>query len=459
MAVNGEPKDRGHWSGPLPFIMASAGAAIGLGNIWKFPYITGMNGGGAFVLFYLLCIALVGLPLLISEMLMGRKAERDTVGSFLELGHQRAGGKAWAGFGWLAVITCGVLLSFYAVIAGWAMDYVVKSVTGAFWAVPAAEVPALFDALLANPWANVIYAGLFMLLTAGIVVGGVKGGLEKANNILIPTLFILLTGLMIYGLTQKGAGQALAFMFAPDFSKLTGAGMLEALGHAFFSLGLGMGVMIVYGSYLGKGTSLVKAAISIAFLDTLIALMAGVMIFSMVFTYGLEPGAGPGLIFQTLPVMFAGVPGGGILATLFFVLLTFAALTSSISLLECVVAYVVDEDHLSRGKAVAISGAAIFGLGIFSALSFNVLAGVKLLGERNIFDTLDFLVSNLALPLGGLGVAIFTGWVMLVPDVKDEFQDNALERFSRVFWRFCIRFVAPFGIIAVLLFSLGVIKF
>ncbi|MFP5502402.1 MAG: sodium-dependent transporter [Candidatus Sericytochromatia bacterium] len=457
MATNGN-NDRGHWSGPLSFVLAAAGAAIGLGNIWKFPYITGVNGGGAFVLIYLLCIAFVGLPILISEMLIGRHTQRDTVGAYLKLSAGKPGGKAWSVFGWLAVVTCGVLLSYYSIVAGWTIDYFIKAITGTLARTEVEQIPGLFDTLVANPWLNLGYLALFMVMTTTIVAGGIKGGVEKANNILMPALFGLMTILLVYASTQKGFGAALTFLFAPDFSKLTAHGLLEALGHSFFTLSLGMGTVIVYGSYLNKGTSLVKAAISVAFLDTLIALMAGMTIFSIVFSFGLEPASGPSLIFKTMPVLFALLPGGMLLASLFFILLAFAALTSTISMLEVVVAYVVDEDHLSRKTASMIAGGVIFLLGILSALSNSTLSGVKLLGDRNIFDSFDFLVSNVSLPIGGLAAAVFTGWLLSRQAADDEFEATGFEKGSRAFWRFCVRFVAPVAIIIVLLNSVGLIK-
>ncbi len=318
---------RGNWGTRVGFILAATGSAIGLGNIWKFPYITGVYGGGAFVLVYLFCVLLIGLPLMIGELMIGRRTQKNPVGAFKALHHKKS---IWQITGWLGIASGFLILSYYSVVAGWAIAYIFKAAAGFSGSTEA--IQSQFGALVTSPQSSIMWHTIFMGLTIAIVVGGVKNGIERWSKILMPMLFTLLLGLMIYGLAFTDGGmQALSFLFSPDFSKLTAEGVLSALGHAFFTLSLGMGAMLTYGSYMKKETNLMKDAITVSFLDTLIALMAGVAIFSMVFNYDLEIAAGPGLIFKTLPVLFAQT--GRWISIPFFVLLSFAALTSAISLL------------------------------------------------------------------------------------------------------------------------------
>ncbi len=454
MTDTGNPS-RGNWTGSTAFVLVAAGSAIGLGNIWKFPFITGMNGGGAFVLVYLLCIAIIGLPILAAEMLIGRKGGRGPVTTFATLASKERGGKAWSVFGWMAVITAFILLSYYSVVGGWTIAYAVKTVSGAFSADVVEEIPGMFDAFVTNSTQVVLYHLLFMTVTIVVVIGGVQGGIERAAKILMPALGVLLLILLGRSLVSDGAGKALTFMFYPDFSKLTPAGILEAMGHAFFTLSLGMGAILVYGSYLKKEESILKAAVAVGVLDTVIALAAGVMIFGIVFSFDLEPAAGPSLIFKTMPVLFAQMAGGTFFALLFFLLLAFAALTSAISILEVVVAYVVDHEIMNRKLATLVFGGIIFLIGILSALSFGELEGVKLIGERGIFDSLDYLVSNWSLPLGGLGVTLFAGWALETKVVKDELADDPWSKPLFTAWYALIRYVAPAAVVIVILSSVG----
>lgn len=456
-----ESQKRETWSSSLGFVLAAVGSAVGLGNVWKFPYITGENGGGAFVLVYLVCIAVVGLPLLIAEMTLGRRSQKEPVGAFSSLARPERGGKIWGVFGWLAVVTAFLLLSFYSVVGGWTIGYLVKALGGAFTPETAANSGEVFNSFIGDPVQSTFYHAIFMAGCIGVVLGGVSHGIERAAKVMMPAFALLLLILLGYSLTTEGAGEALHFMFYPDFSKLTAAAVLEALGHSFFTLSLGMGVMIVYGSYLGKKDSIFKSGLAVAIADTAIALIAGVTIFGIVFSAHKEPGAGPGLVFVTLPSLFANLPLGNFWAAMFFLLLGFAALTSGISILEVAVAYFVDERGFSRRTATLVFGAIIFALGLLSVLSTSTLADFKfaLPGKEpmTIFDTLDYLISNWALTIGGLGVALYAGFGVSKDQLWDELKDDVLGRVGFAGWLVVTRFVAPVAVVLVLLHSVGVI--
>lgn len=400
-------KNRGHWSGSLGLILAASGSAVGLGNIWKFPYITGVNGGGAFVLIYLVCIALVGLPVLIAEMAVGKESQADVLDAFSELRGKKS---KWVSIGWLGLASAFLILSFYSVVGGWVLDFEVKSLMMKFNTVDDTEISGYLGSLFSSPGTLIFWHSIFMVMTIAIVIKGVSGGIEKASKILMPVLFLILIGLGIRVMFLDGFSEALKFLFYPDFSKLTWEGVLEAVGHSFFTLSLGMGAMLTYGSYIGKRQPLVKSALIIGLLDTVIALVAGLIIFSVVFTYQGEPKAGPTLMFVTLPLLFKKLAGGSIIAILFFMLIAFAALTSAISLLEVVVSALVTKKEWSRVKATLLSGIVIWALGILCALSFNVLGDFKPLFDKNVFDLFDALTSKIFLPLGGLLIAVFFGW-------------------------------------------------
>ncbi len=444
-------RKRGLWSSRLGFIMASAGSAVGLGNIWKFPYIAGMHGGGAFVLFFIFCILTVGIPIMVAEMVIGRHTHKDPVGAFREIR-----GGMWIAVGWLGVIAGFVILSYYCVVAGWTIDYLWLSLKGAFSGRNAAQVPELFSGLLANDMRQVFWQAVFMGLTVLIVLGGVRDGLERASKVMMPILFLILVSLAVMGLLSPGSAQALSFLFTPDWSKLDPPSMLEALGHAFFSLSLGMGAMLTYGSYADEKTNIPSVAITVSVMDTCVALLSGMAIFPIVFTYGMAPAAGPGLVFKTLPITFSMMPGGSVIATLFFLLLLFAALTSAISLLEVVVAYYCDEKKWDRKKATLLMGLLIFLLGVPSALSNNLLKDVHFIGGRNFLDSIDMLATNYVLPLGGLLMAVFTGWVLTTRLARAEIEKGAVRFHLYPVWHFLIRYVAPVLVALVLLNKIGV---
>ena len=443
---------RSHWASKLGFIFAAAGSAIGLGNIWKFPYITGQNGGGAFVLVYLACIVLIGLPVMIAEFLIGRHAQRDAVGAFEVLEGPRS---PWCMIGWMAVIASFVLFSFYAVVAGWSFAYVFKSFTSGFAGQTPEQINSIFGKLVSNPIQVLSWQLAFVAATALIVLGGVRGGIERWSKLLMPALFLLLTLLFVQGMLSPGAGLALNFMFRPDFSNLSSTSVLEALGHAFFTLSLGAGSMITYGSYLERKSDLFPLAIRITLLDTVVAIMAGLAIFPVVFAAGLEPGAGPGLVFQTIPIVFAELPFGNMLAAIFFILLSFAALSSSISMLEVSVAYLIDSRDWSRLSATFTLAAAAFILGIPCALSFNRWVGFTPLFGKTFFDFYDLTASSYMLPMGGLMVAIYAGWAWKSDEEKSELIGQSDRAWLFPVWHFILRYIAPGAVLLVLLNQIG----
>ncbi|MGB5286870.1 MAG: sodium-dependent transporter [Ignavibacteriaceae bacterium] len=447
------------WGSKVGFILAAAGSAIGLGNIWKFPYITGENGGASFVLVYLICIAVIGLPVLIAEILIGRTTQRNPVGAFYKLSNS----KLWAVIGGMGVIAGFLILSFYAIIAGWSIGYIVEALNGNFflWPEPAASADH-FQELVSNITWIFGYFAFFMILTMVIVFSGIQKGIERASKVMMPILLILLVILMIRGLTLEGASKGLDFLWNPDWSKITASTILLALGHAFFTLSLGMGAMLTYGSYMSDKDSIPVSALQIVILDTLIALIAGTAIFTSVFAVGLAPDAGPGLIFHTLPGVFALMPGGYFFSILFFISLTIAALTSSISLLEVVVSFFVDELKWKRHTAAVVISAFIFTLGIPSALSFNLFSDIKIFGF-DFFGLVDFIASNILLPLGGLFIAVFVAWVWgyerAIPNLRkgaEKFFDNYSLMSSA--WKIFLKYFSPVLIFLVFLYSIGLLE-
>ncbi len=449
---------REQWGSRAGFILAAAGSAIGLGNIWRFPYLAGENGGAAFIFVYIFCVLLIGIPVLIAEVLIGRSVHKNPVGSFKSL-HPSP---FWDFVGGIGVIAGFVILSFYTVVAGWTLAYIYEAITGNLLQYSLPDIAqSHFSDLLASPYWNVGLLTLFMLLTMAIVYFGVQKGIERGSKIMMPMLFILLLILMIRGLTLDGASKGLEYLFNPNWSKINTGVVLAALGQAFFSLSLGMGAMLTYGSYMSKKDNLPIASIWIATLDTLVAIIAGISIFTVVFATGQNPDVGPSLIFRTLPVVFTKIPGGFYFSILFFIALTLAALTSTVSLLEVVTAYFVDEKGWSRRKAVVVFGFAALLLGIPSALSFNLLADFKF-GRFTFFDISEFLSSNLLLPLGGFFISIFVSWVWGFDKVKNEIRQGAESLFDKHpellnYWKFILQFVAPVLIIIVLLSSIGII--
>ncbi len=446
---------RSHWNSRWTFMLATAGSAIGLGNIWKLPYMIGVNGGSAFVLVFVVCIFLVGIPLMMTEILLGRRAQKNPLDGMQALAIEAKVSTAWKYLGGMGMLTGLLILSFYSVIGGWVLAYIIEAANGSFSQISATQSTANFDALLASPLRLLGWHSIFMFMTMGVVAHGVNSGLEKANNILIPSLFALLLVLLGYSMSVGDMHAAFQFMFKPDFSKITPVAVLSALGHAFFSLSLGMGAVMVYGSYLQRNVSIARTTIYIALADTILGLLVGLAIYSLVFANHLAPNSGPGLIFQTLPIAFGHMPAGSFIGMLFFILVAFAAWTSSISLVEPAIAWLVENTNIKRHVAAWSIGIAVWLLGIAVVLSFNEWKAIKIIFELNIFETLDKLTSTILLPLGGLLMAIFAGYFMRRDHAQEELDLN-----NNAFglWRIANNFIAPIAILAIFLYLLNFIK-
>lgn len=447
----------GQWSSRFTYMLAATGAAVGLGNIWKFPYIMGENGGGAFVLVYLICIILLGIPIMMAEVLIGKRGRQSPGNSVRKLAKEANANKAWATCGWMGVIAGYLILSFYAVIAGWALAYVLKSGGGDLAAQSAEQIGQTFDSFVSDPIQLLIWTTLILFSTSFVVAKGVQKGLEKAVNYAMPAMLVLLLGIAGYSATYGNFGQAFEFMFAPDFSKLTAEGVVVAMGHAFFTLSLASGVMMMYGAYLPKGTSILKTSIWISVADTLVALVAGLAIYPIVFANGMEPDAGPGLIFKTLPIAFNEMPGGAILGTLFFMMLVFAAFTSAIALIESSVAWLIERRGLRRWQAAAFAGFVLWVLALGSIFSFAEAdwAMLSISGfEKSIFDTIDYLTANIMLPVGGLMTALFVAHIM---DKQIVSKEVGLSGIGFKIWHFTLSWLAPAGIVYVFLKLVGIL--
>ncbi|MEZ5510929.1 MAG: sodium-dependent transporter [Gammaproteobacteria bacterium] len=451
--MKNEQSIHGIWTHRWTFILAATGSAVGLGNIWKFPYMTGVNGGAAFVLIYLIFIACIGIPVMLAEILLGRRGRSSPINTMHLLADEAKATRFWGGIGWMGAVAGLLILSFYSVVAGWAVAYTWLTVQGTFAGESADQVVATFGNLLANPKELVWWHTLFMGMTLSVVVHGIHKGLERAVRFMMPALFLMLLGLLIYSMTLDAFGRSVDFMFSVDFSRLNRESILSALGHSFFTLSLGMGAIMAYGAYMARGQNLAKTVVTIGVLDTVVALMAGLVIFTIVFQNGLEPAAGPSLMFQTLPLAFASMPGGVVIGSVFFLLVTFAAWTSAISLAEPAVAWAVEATRLTRLQASLIVAVIAWTLGVGCALAFNRWAEVKFTVEGlfslNFFDLLDKLTTNIMLPLGGLLICIFVGWVMDRAIVRAEADLHHPQLYRA--WSFLVQIVAPAGILVVML--------
>ena len=441
--VSGRESIHGQWSSRWVFILAATGSAAGLGNIWRFPYVTGENGGGAFVLVYLACVVLVGVPIMTAEILLGRRGRCSPINAMAALAKEEGAHSSWCLVGWMGVFAGFLILSFYSVVAGWSLAYVFYIAGGVFEGATVSTSQDMFKALTNSAGRLLLWHSLFMAMTMIVIARGVRGGLEQAVKFLMPALFALLVVMVGYAIGTGDFGGALTYLFEPDFSKVTGSTIMTALGQAFFSLSLGMGAIMIYGSYLPSGVSIPETSFIIAGVDTVVALLAGLAIFPIVFGYGLEPGQGPGLVFVTLTIAFGHMPGGQLFGALFFVLLTVAAWTSAISVLEPVVAWLVESAGWGRVKSCLVGGTCAWLLGLGALLSFNEWAGFRP-GGRNFFDWAEFLSTTVLLPLGGVLIAIFAGWQMARSSSMNEFGtgDSALYRA----WLVLTRFVAPVGV-------------
>lgn len=445
----------GQWTSRWAFILAATGSAVGLGNIWKFPYITGENGGGAFVLVYLACIAAIGVPAMMAEIMIGRRGRQNPICTMRSLAKEEKASPYWKYLGWSGVVAGVLILSYYSVIAGQAMAYVFRAFSGVFEGVTPDGAQSIYATLANDPERLIAWHTLFMIITMGVVARGVENGLERSVKFLMPALVVILLMLVAYA-TNTGTyfTQSLHFLFNPDFSKLTGQAVLTAMGHAFFTLSLGMGAIMIYGSYLPDKTSIAKATLTISVADTTIALLAGMAIFPLVFANDLATNAGPGLIFQTLPIAFGHMAGGAFFGGLFFVLLVFAAWSSSISLIEPAVTWLVENKNISRIRACVVMGVGTWFLGLLTVFSFNIGKTWTVFG-KTMFDLLDYLTANIMLPLGGLLIAIFAGWIM-----KQSSSEQELAIKSPIFyhtWRILIRYITPTAIIIIFLKVIGLL--
>ncbi len=443
---------RGQWSGKTGFILAAAGSAIGLGNIWRFPYTAGENGGGAFVLIYLGFVLLVGVPVVLAELSIGRHTEKNPVGAFKALVPK----SLWPYLGGLGVLTGFGILAFYAVLAGWTLSYLWGAITGVYGGVMTGdESNALFEQLIGNPSLSIILTGLFLLLTIIVVRGGVSKGIERTTKILMPLLLVILVVLAIRSVTLPGGMEGLEYLFMPDFSKITGGVVMSALGQALFSLSLGMGAMITYGSYFPKEENLWQAGATVAAFDTLIAVLAGIIIFPALFSVGVEPGAGAGLVFVVLPSIFGSLPAGQFFAIAFYALLAIAALTSTISLLEVVVAYFVDEKGWTRNKAAWLLGSSCFILAIPSALSNGgaEMFTTNFMGTGQSFLNLNNIIwGNYSLSIGALLLCVFVGWKWGVPAALGSLESSGHKLPASQLWSVAVRFVCPIAVGIVLIY-------
>ena len=392
----------GEWSSRFAFILAATGSAVGLGNIWKFPYIAGENGGSAFVMVYVLCVVLMGIPIMMAETMLGRRAKQNPVATMHTLTKEAGADSRWQALAWMGILAGLLILSYYSVIAGWASAYTLKAFLGQFFSTSASETKAMFDDFVSSPLRLIFWHSFFMLATMYIVSKGIRNGLEKAVQMLMPVLFVMMFLLLGYAMTTSGYAQGLHFLFSPDFSKITGKVVLTAMGQAFFSLGLGMGTMMIYGAYLPKNVSIGKSAIIVAGADTIVALLAGMAIFPIVFANGLHPDSGPGLVFETLPIAFGNMTGGWLFGVLFFLMLVVAALTSSIALIEPAVAWLIESKEMTRDEACVKAGLVAWALGFITVLSFNRWAEIRFFGQT-LFELIDGWILALSDSIANIG--------------------------------------------------------
>jgi len=445
------------WSSGITFMLAAVGAAVGLGNIWKFPYVAGVSGGGAFVIVYVVCVVFVAIPILISELLIGRCGRGSPPVAMGKVAASAGRSSNWSIVGFMGMLVGYLIATYYSVIAGWTLVYIFKAADG-FGGVAAVDVAQQFDELLASPGTLILWHTVFMTLALIIVGRGLRNGIERVVKFLMPALFIMLVVMIGYAAVAGDFNAGLNFLFNVDFSKITGEVVLAAIGQAFFSISVAMGLMMVYGAYVPKEVSLTRSAVIIAAADTFIALLAGLMIFPIVFGYGLDPAEGPGLIFKTLPTAFAGMPGGAVFGTVFFVLLAFAAITSIIAIIEPIVAYAEDRWHIPRKRGCIVFGFLGWLIGVASALSFNIWSDVTPLDMfavfdgKTIFDLIDYFTANIMMPLGAILIALFVGWRMQ-PEVLERELDFASPALFRV-WVWIIRVVAPLAILGILVSGL-----
>ncbi len=450
----------GQWSGRLAFILAATGSSVGLGNIWKFPYLTGENGGGAFMLVYLLSVALIGIPVMMAEVMLGRRGRSSPVNSMRVLAAEEKASPYWSWLGWSGVIAGFLILSYFSVIAGLAIAYVFRTGSGLFTGLSAGGVQSIFNNLIGEPERLLLWHTLFMVMTTVVVARGVRNGVESALRLMMPGLLLLLLVLVGYAWNSGSFGQGASYMFHVNFSKLSANGVLIAMGQAFFTLSLAKGAIMMYGAYLPDRVSIAGTSIVVSLLDTLVALLAGIAIFSIVFANGLMPDQGPGLLFQTLPIAFGNMPYGAFFGMLFFLLVVFAAWSSSISLIEPAVTWLIENRGMRRMRAAVLAGVAIWAVGLLTVFSFNIWSGFKPLStipvfhDSRLFNLLEYLTASVMLPLGGLMITVFAAWIM-----SRESSVEALGMGNRLcysLWRFLVRYVTPVCVFIVFLRAAGV---
>lgn len=448
---------RATWGSKVGFIFAVAGSAVGLANIWRFPFLVGQNGGSAFIILYLACLFLIGFPTFIAELLIGRSTAKNPSAAFEELGKK----PIFSLFGKMTILTGFIVSSFYSAVAGWILGYLFEAFIGNVSSFSTANEAVIhYESLMSHPLWGLTFHLLFMILSVGVLFLGVREGIEKGNKIMMPLLFIVLITLVFSGLMMPNADKGLTFLFSPDFSLITPSAVLIALGQSFFTLSIGQGTLVTYGSYLGKKENLITTSLPIVLMDTLVSCFSAIAVFTIVFSVGMEPNSGPGLIFHTLPYAFSQLPFGYLLAVLFFLLVTIAALTSEISALEPLIAYFIDEHGWKRSKAVLFSGFCAFLLGVPSALSYSVLKDQKMFG-LTFLDLMDFLASALFIPIGGLMAVLLVGWIWGSKKAISDLKIGSLEMFKKYPWietylSFSFKFGAPLLILFVLLNAIGV---
>ncbi|WP_027960890.1 sodium-dependent transporter [Halomonas halodenitrificans] len=440
------------WLGRWGFVLAATGSAVGLGNIWKFPYMTGEHGGGAFVLVYLACILAVGVPVMMAEIALGRRGRGSPVDAIRRVVTESGRTGAWSLLGWMAMLCGFLILCFYVVVAGWSFSYLGKMLSGGLAAGSVDDMVAIFAANNASPWNLGLWSTLVTVITMVIVGKGVQGGIERSVGWMMPGMVVMLLILIVYGVFSGGFAEALGFLFIFDAGSLSSEGLLAALGHAFFTLSLASGAILTYGSYLPADASIARTALTVAVADTLVALMAGLAIFPAIFANGMDPGEGPGLIFMSLPLAFQAMPLGTLFGVLFFTMLSMAALTSSVSMVEATVSWLCDRHGLSRRAAAWGAGSLLWVISTLAMLSFNIGADWTLAG-RHLFDWLDYLTSRWLMPLGGLGTVLLAGFVLRADLLREEL---GLVAPGYTLWLLMVRYVSPLGILVIFVDALGI---
>lgn len=449
-------KERAHWGSRMGFILAVAGSAVGLANIWRLPYVVGENGGAAFLIVYLICLALIGFPVFMSEIIIGRTTQLSPGKAF----HQIGGNRFWSWIGHGTIITGFLVSSFYSAVAGWILGYLVESIRGNVTNINHVnEAITHYNTLVENPFWGVGFHALFLLICVGVLYLGVKEGIERGNKIMMPCLLVVLILLVIKGVSLPNAGEGIRYLLSPDWSELTPKSIMIALGQAFFTLSLGQGTMVTYGSYLSKDENLVKSCFPVVLVDTGVSLLAAIAVFSIVFAGGMQPDTGPGLIFHTLPLIFSQIPGGYLFAVMFFLLVLLAAITSQISAMEPTIAYFQDELGWGRHLSATVCGALVFMVGIPSALSYSLMSSCTFF-DCNFFDFISMLCSSFLIPLGGFFAVILVGWVWGTDNATRQLKQGATELFQKKPWlktyfRFCFKYAAPILMLIVFLNALG----